>query len=91
MSPLGKRDMVLHMRDDPLLWIETNLKIRTKIGELVPFKLNSFQRKLVTAVMESVRENGDAFFVVLKGRQLGISSICRALMLWRAMNHVGQQ
>jgi hypothetical protein len=91
MSPLGKRDMVLRMRDDPILWIETNLKIRTKIGELVPFKLNSFQRKLVTAVMKSVREKGDAFFVVLKGRQLGISSICRALMLWRAMNHVGQQ
>ena len=41
--------------------------------------------------MERIREEGDAYFVVLKGRQLGISSICRALMLWKAMNYVGQQ
>jgi hypothetical protein len=32
------------MRGDPVLWIETNLKIRTKEGELVPFILNAFQR-----------------------------------------------
>jgi hypothetical protein len=79
------------MRDDPILWIETNLKIRTKAGDVVPFILNGFQRKLVDAVMGSVRARGDAFFVVLKGRQLGISSVCRAIMLWRAMNYVGQQ
>jgi hypothetical protein len=83
--------MVHSMRADPILWMETNLKIRTKEGIPVPFKLNSFQRKLVTAVMDSVRADGDAFFVVLKGRQLGISSVCRGMMLWRAMNYVGQQ
>jgi hypothetical protein len=86
-----RRGMIKRMHGDPILWIETNLKIRRKDGELVPFILNAFQRKLVNAVMESVREEGDAFFVVLKGRQLGISSICRALMLWRALNYVGQQ
>jgi hypothetical protein len=41
--------------------------------------------------MDSLRIDGDAFFVVLKGRQLGISSVCRSLMLWRAINYVGQQ
>jgi hypothetical protein len=50
---VGHRDMVRRMRDDPVLWIENTLKIRTKRGELVPFRLNIFQRKLVTAVMDS--------------------------------------
>jgi hypothetical protein len=88
---VSHREMVRRMRDDPVLWIENTLKIRTKRGDLVPFRLNIFQRKLVAAVMDRVKEEGDAFFVVLKGRQLGVSSICRALMLWKAMNYVGQQ
>lgn len=41
--------------------------------------------------MTSVREEGDEFFVVLNGRQLGISSVRRTLMLWRAINYVDQQ
>jgi hypothetical protein len=41
--------------------------------------------------MNTVRDEGDTFFVILKGMQLGISSICRVMMLWKAMNYVGEQ
>jgi hypothetical protein len=76
---------------DPVFWIEACLRIRSRTGELIPFKLNQFQRQLVGAVMESLAADGRAFFVILKGRQLGISTVCRGLMLWRALHRQGQQ
>jgi hypothetical protein len=52
--------MIRLMHNDPILRIETNLTICTKEGELVPFILNSFQRKLVCPVMDGVRTDGGA-------------------------------
>ena len=76
---------------DPARWIEIFLKVRTREGMLVPFRLNKFQLRLVAAVVEALETRGRAFFVILKGRQLGISTICRGLMRWRALNFPGQQ
>jgi hypothetical protein len=79
------------MRSDPILWMEACLKIRDRTGKLVPFRLNPFQKKLVNEVMGRLENGRRAFFVILKGRQLGISTVCRGLMLWRALNFQGQQ
>jgi hypothetical protein len=75
------RDMIRKMRADSIMWIENFLKIRTETGELVSFILNAFQKKLMTAILDIIRVEGDAFFVVLNGRQLGILSVCQAMML----------
>jgi hypothetical protein len=71
--------------------MEACLRIRSKEGTLIPFKLNQFQKRLVQTVMDSLEQRGRAFFVILKGRQLGISTVCRGLMLWRALHFPGQQ
>jgi hypothetical protein len=75
------RQRLSNLIADPVRWMEACLKIRSKEGNLVPFRLNSFQRRLVAAVMAGLRDRGRAFFVILKGRQLEISTVCRGLML----------
>jgi hypothetical protein len=54
-----KREMIQRMNDDSLLWIEMNLQICMKEGELVPFIRNSFQWKPGAAVMDSAGKDGD--------------------------------
>ena len=39
---------------DPKKYIESFLKIKTKEGKIVPFKLNESQEKLYRAIMEQV-------------------------------------
>jgi hypothetical protein len=50
------------------------LKIRTKDGEIVPFKLNHAQAILQKAVEEEVEARGYCRIIVLKARQLGLST-----------------
>lgn len=52
---------------DPIRWIETFIKIPDKKGKVVPFKLNPQQRYFM--------KNMDKFNIVLKARQLGITSV----------------
>lgn len=52
---------------DPILWIETFVKIVDKSGRLVPFKLNPQQKYIM-------RHKGK-FNICLKSRQLGITSV----------------
>ena len=55
---------------DPKRYIESFLKIKTKEGKIVPFKLNESQEKLYRAIMELFYIDGradisryrDAFF-----------------------------
>ena len=62
---------------NPKLWIETFSKIVDKEGKLVPFCLNIQQRELV--------ENLDKYNVVLKSRQLGITSVSVGMSLYYAL------
>jgi hypothetical protein len=71
--------------------MEVFLQIRAKDGTVVPFRLNRFQKELAQGVARALVETGRAFFVIIKGRQLGISTVCRGLAIWRALNFPGQQ
>ncbi|MDR2030186.1 MAG: hypothetical protein LBP65_01830 [Puniceicoccales bacterium] len=77
--------------NDPVLWMESFLQVRGKDGAVIPFRLNKFQKKLAEEVVRELAEMGRAFFVILKGRQLGVSTVCRGLAIWRALNFPGQQ
>ena len=50
----------------------------------------STQRYFITRIAEAI-ENGVHYFVVLKGRQEGITTICAALDLFWHYNHRGMQ
>jgi hypothetical protein len=77
MNREEQRVILRKLLADPIMWMGTCLKIRTKEGSLVPFVPNSFQKRLITLVMDLLRTHGRAFIVVLKGRQLGVSTVCR--------------
>ncbi|WP_129598435.1 terminase large subunit domain-containing protein [Anaerophilus nitritogenes] len=71
-----KKAKLRRILSDPTLYIESFLQIADKNGKIVPFKLNPQQRYLV--------ENMKKYNVVLKSRQLGISSLTTALSLYYA-------
>jgi hypothetical protein len=62
---------------DPILWLQTFCLIVNKNGKKVPFKLNPEQRELT--------ENLDKYNIVLKSRQLGITSVSCGLSLFYAI------
>lgn len=59
---------------DPVLWSKYFLKISDKAGKIVPFAFNPQQRQLV--------QNLQKYNIVLKSRQLGITSVSCALSLY---------
>lgn len=60
--------------DSPILWCRYFLKIVDKQGQLVPFRFNPEQRQLIG--------NMGKYNIVLKSRQLGITSVACALSLY---------
>lgn len=71
---MTNKDKLRYIMADPILWIETFVKIVDKKGKLVPFKLTPQQKYIM--------KNKGKFNIVLKSRQLGISVICMAYMLY---------
>ena len=59
------------------VWRMENLyPIRNKRGILVPFKMNIFQAKIVKRLIENLQNEDYSPIVVLKARQVGISTLC---------------
>ena len=51
------------------------LKIRTKEGEVKPFTLNEAQLRLLEAVTQQIESEGKVRVVILKARQMGLSTL----------------
>lgn len=60
---------------DPESYMERFLKIRTKSGDMVKFKLNSSQRRLNEKINELKRQGKPARIIILKARQMGFSTL----------------
>jgi len=66
---------------NPFLLIEKEfLKIRTKKGEIVTFKLNPCQSKVLAIVKDLWMKNKPIRIVILKARQHGISTLVQAII-----------
>lgn len=74
MKPLEKLKRIL---SSPILWGENFCKVIDKQGKKVQFILNPQQRELV--------ENLDKYNIVLKSRQLGITTVSCMLSLYYAI------
>ena len=66
----------------------SHLKVQSKDFGLVPFKLLGSQRYLLNEIIEGL-SRGITTFVILKARQLGISSFFLALDMFWAFQHKG--
>lgn len=67
------------------------LRIESKEKGLIPLVLNGAQLKFVDEVAVGLNEEDIHNFIILKGRQLGISTICIALDLYWNFKHKGLQ
>ena len=65
--------------ENKVAWIESFIKIADKEGKLVPFILTDEQKELV----QNMQSNN----IILKSRQLGISSITIALSIRECVVH----
>ena len=61
-------------------YIETCLKIKTKSGAVVPFRLNGAQRKLYAVAKKQQDEGKPVRLIILKARQLGFSTLTEGLI-----------
>ena len=61
-------------------YIESCLKIRTKCGTVVPFRLNAAQQKLYAVAKRQQDEGKPVRIIILKARQLGFSTLTEALL-----------
>jgi hypothetical protein len=68
------RDLVKTYLQDHRRYCRDVLKLRTKRGEIVPFELNHAQEVMQEILTEQRRQTGRVRAIVLKARQLGISS-----------------
>ena len=68
---------------DPLIandYIESCLKIRTKSGAVIPFRLNAAQRKLYAVARRQQEAGRPVRIIILKARQLGFSTLTEGLI-----------
>lgn len=77
------RAKLRRLRDDFEYFAKHCLRIRTKSGEIVPFKLNRGQRFLHEKLEKQRRETGKVRAIVLKGRQMGCSTYMQGRYYWR--------
>ncbi|WP_439291449.1 hypothetical protein [Lonepinella koalarum] len=65
------------------------LKIRTKNQGVIPFVLNSVQLDLLDKFYDQMQTQHRVRFIVLKARQMGLSTFIGALYYWWAIYHKG--
>lgn len=75
------------IKADFYLYCEKNLCITNKRGELVKLRPNIAQRALADAVLEDLASGRPVRYIVLKARQMGLSTIIEALCYWWAATH----
>lgn len=64
------------------------LKILTKENNLIPLLLNDYQRELLNLINEKREQNQPVRIIILKARQMGISTFCAAYLYWLTItNH----
>jgi hypothetical protein len=65
------------------------LKIKTKDGKVVPFKLNKAQMRLWKTIQKMDARGVPVRIIILKARQLGMSTFVQAYLLWKAVTQPG--
>lgn len=68
-----------------LRYIESYLKIRDKHSKIIPFQLNTPQRKLYDALAAQRRAGRPQRAIILKARQMGFSTLTEAILFKRTV------
>lgn len=74
--------------EDFYIYCERNLMIEDKLtAEVIPFTLNWQQKKLVRLVLEDIAAGKPVRYIILKARQMGLSTVIEALGYWWTTTH----
>ena len=85
---MSKEDIFYHkLRNDRQWYIENFLKIRNKKSELVPFILNDAQNIVMEKMLKCEEEGILKRFIVLKARQMGLSTLFEGLIFQDTANN----
>lgn len=91
MSGLTDREKAIRqkLKADFAHYASRCLRIRTKAGEVRPFALNRSQLYLHDRLQKQLEEKGKVRALVLKGRQVGISTYIAGRFYWRISHKTG--
>lgn len=91
MSTLPAREKAIRqkLKDDFEHYAARCLRIRTKAGATLPLSLNRSQRFLHGRLQAQLEKTGKVRALVLKGRQVGISTYISARFYWRITHKKG--
>lgn len=64
---------------NPRFYCENFLRIRSKQGRIIPFRLNAAQREFYDIVREEHQKGSSVRIVLLKGRQMGFSTLIEGM------------
>lgn len=79
----SEKQKILDIRADFYRYCKNNLKIKNKDAKIVPFVPNAPQRILIDYVLLCIKEHRPAKAIILKARQMGLSTAVEALIYWR--------
>lgn len=79
----GEQQNLQRLRDDFEFFARNCLFIRTKSGEVKPFRLNRAQKLLHQRLEAQRRKTGRVRAIIVKGRQLGASTYIQGRYYWR--------
>lgn len=68
---------------DPKRYIESFLVIKNKNNQIVPFRLNSAQMRLLETIRQLQEEGKPIRIIILKSRQMGFSTLTEGLIYFR--------
>ena len=77
--------------EDKLWRVENLYPIRNKQGMLIPFKLNIHQKQIAYRLVNNILNNDYSPLVILKARQLGISTFFAIWFLDDVLNYQGRR
>lgn len=74
--------------EDFYIYTERNLMIEDKLtAAIIPFKFNWQQQKLVSLVLQDIADGKPVRYIILKARQMGLSTAIEALGYWWTTTH----
>lgn len=75
------------LKNDRKWYIESFLKIKNKKAQIVPFKINEAQKIVLDLIEKDVKVGKPLRYIVLKARQMGMSTLFEALIFHKTATH----
>lgn len=88
MAKMTKEQLFFHkLQNDKEWYIGNFLKIRDKTANIIPFKLNKAQKIVLELIKKDVEAGKPLRYLILKARQMGISTLTEALIFHDTSTH----